>query len=302
MSYQRRLLPSSSMLSAFDAAARSGSFTAASEELQLTQGAISRQVSALESQLGVELFKRSGKTIRLTEAGKIYAQEIHAALQAIRKASLAVISSPLTGILNLAILPTFGTRWLMPRLPSFLEANPDITMNFVTRLSPFDFRSENLDAAIHYGSPDWPDTQSTFLMGEEAFPVCSPDFLRDHPTDTPAHLAALPLLQLASRPGAWSRWFETVDIAPPAARGMVFEELSIIAQAAVAGLGVALLPRFLIQSELERGELVTVSDIPLRDSAGYYLVTPVEKSDYAPVVALRKWLLQMSPQDEGYTP
>jgi DNA-binding transcriptional LysR family regulator len=281
------------MLSAFDAAARSGSFTAASEELQLTQGAISRQVSALENQLGVELFKRSGKTIQLTEEGKVYAQEVHAALQAIRKASLAVISSPLTGILNLAILPTFGTRWLMPRLPSFLEANPDITVNFVTRLSPFDFRSENLHAAIHYGSPDWPDTQSTFLMGEEAFPVCSPGFLRDHPIDGPAELAPLSLLRLASRAAAWEYWFESIDVEPPAARGMVFEQLSIIAQAAVAGLGVALLPRFLIQSELERGELVIMSDIPLQDSAGYYLVTPTEKADYPPVVALRAWLLEM---------
>jgi LysR family glycine cleavage system transcriptional activator len=293
MSYQRRLLPSTSMLSAFDAAARTGSFTAASEELQLTQGAISRQVSALESQLEVSLFKRVGKTIALTEAGKTYAEEIHRALQAIRHASLTAMTSPLTGILNLAILPTFGTRWLMPRFPSFLEANPDITVNFVTRLSPFDFRSENLHAAIHYGSTDWPETQSTFLMSEESFPVCSPDFLRNHPLDSPQQLAELPLLRLASRAGAWDRWFDSVNIQPPAVRGMVFEQLSIIAQAAVAGLGVALLPRFLIQSELERRELVVVADTALRDNAGYYLVTPREKSDYAPVVALRTWLLKM---------
>jgi LysR family glycine cleavage system transcriptional activator len=284
------------MLSAFDAAARTGSFTAASAELQLTQGAISRQVSALESQLEVALFKRMGKTIQLTEEGKTYAEEIHRALQAIRNASLTAMTSPMTGILNLAILPTFGTRWLMPRFPSFLAENPDITVNFVTRLSPFDFRSENLHAAIHYGSPDWPNTQSTFLMEEEVFPVCSPTFLADHPSDCPGQLAQLPLLQLASRAGAWERWFESFDIEPPVARGMVFEQLSIIAQAAVAGLGVALLPRFLIQSELERGELVVIVDRALQDSAGYYLVTPTEKSDYAPVVALRTWLLEMVKQ------
>jgi LysR family glycine cleavage system transcriptional activator len=296
MSYQRRLLPSTSMLSAFDAAARTGSFTAASAELQLTQGAISRQVSALENQLEVALFNRTGKTIELTEEGKTYAEEIHRALQAIRNASLTAMTSPMTGILNLAILPTFGTRWLMPRFPSFLAANPDITVNFVTRLSPFDFRSENLHAAIHYGSPDWPDTQSTFLMEEEVFPVCSPTFLADHPSDCPGQLSQLPLLQLASRAGAWERWFESFDIEPPVARGMVFEQLSIIAQAAVAGLGVALLPRFLIQSELERGELVVIVDRALQDSAGYYLVTPTEKSDYAPVVAQRTWLLEMVKQ------
>ena len=211
-------------------------------------------------------------------------------------ASLTAMTSPLTGILNLAILPTFGTRWLMPRFPSFLEQNPDITVNFVTRLSPFDFRSENLHAAIHYGSADWPDTQSTFLMSEEAFPVCSPKFMREHSPHSPEQLAELPLLQLSSRAYAWDNWFQCSHIAPPRVQGMVFEQLSIIAQAAVAGLGAALLPRFLIQSELERGELVVITELPLQDSSGYYLVTPVEKSDYAPVVALRTWLLKMVEQ------
>jgi LysR family glycine cleavage system transcriptional activator len=284
------------MLRAFDAAARCGSFTAAANELQLTQGAISRQVSALEAQLGVALFKRVGKTIQLTEEGKIYAEQIHAALQAIRNASLTAMTSPLTGILNLAILPTFGTRWLMPRFPSFLEQNPDITVNFVTRLSPFDFRSENLHAAIHYGAPDWPGTQSTFLMSEEVVPVCSPAWLREHAPGNPAQLAEMPLLQLSSRANAWASWFQSFDVTPPAAQGMLFEQLAIIAQAAVAGLGAALLPRFLIQSELERGELVVIMELPLQDSGGYYLVTPTEKADYAPVAALRTWLLKMVEQ------
>ena len=284
------------MLRAFDAAARSGSFTAAADELQLTQGAISRQVSALENQLGVALFKRVGKAIQLTDEGKIYAEEIHRALQAIRNASLTAMTSPLTGILNLAILPTFGTRWLMPRLPSFLEQNPDITVSFVTRLSPFDFRSENLHAAIHYGAPDWPGTQSTFLMSEEVVPVCSPNFLREHASSSPAQLAEVPLLQLSSRADAWTNWFQSFNVTPPAAQGMLFEQLAIIAQAAVAGLGAALLPRFLIQSELERGELIVIMELPLQDSGGYYLVTPTEKSDYAPVVALRTWLLKMVEQ------
>jgi DNA-binding transcriptional LysR family regulator len=284
------------MLLAFDAAARSGSFTAASEELKLTQGAISRQVSALENQLEVALFRRVGKTVVLTDTGKVYAQEIHQALQAIRHASLTAMTNPLTGTLNLAILPTFGTRWLMPRFPSFLQQHPDITVNFVTRLSPFDFRSENLHAAIHYGTPDWPDTHSTFLMGEESFPVCSPRFMDEHSPHTAQQLAELPLLQLSSRARAWDNWFRAAGITPPGAQGMVFEQLSIIAQAAVAGLGVALLPKFLIQSELERGELLVIMQQALQDSSGYYLVTPVEKADYAPVVALRTWLLDMVDQ------
>ena len=293
MSYQRRLLPSTSMLMALDAAARAGSFTAAARELNLTQGAISRQVSALEDQLDVVLFERAGKTILLTEAGKIYAREVGVALQAIRNASLNAMTNPLGGILNLAILPTFGTRWLMPRFPSFLNENPNITVNFVTRLTAFDFHEENLHAAIHYGQPDWPGAISTFLMGEEVLPVCSPGFLEENPLAQPADLARLPLLQLTTRPDAWDNWFRSNDLEPPQEQGMAFEQFSIIAQAAVAGLGIALLPKFLIQSELDRKELVVILNMPTKSEAGYYLVTPADKSEHAPVVALREWLLNI---------
>ena len=293
MSYQRRLLPSTSMLMALDAAARTGSFTAAARELNLTQGAISRQVSALEDQLDVVLFERAGKTILLTEAGKIYAREVGVALQAIRNASLNAMTNPFGGILNLAILPTFGTRWLMPRFPSFLNENPNITVNFVTRLTAFDFHEENLHAAIHYGQPDWPGAISTFLMGEEVLPVCSPGFLEENPLAQPADLARLPLLQLTTRPDAWDNWFRSNDLEPPQEQGMAFEQFSIIAQAAVAGLGIALLPKFLIQSELDRKELVVILNMPTKSEAGYYLVTPADKSEHAPVVALREWLLNI---------
>jgi len=293
MSYQRRLLPSTSMLMALDAAARAGSFTAAARELNLTQGAISRQVSALEDQLDVILFERAGKTVLLTEAGKIYAREIGVALQTIRNASLNAMTNPLSGILNLAILPTFGTRWLMPRFPSFLKEHPNITVNFVTKLTTFDFHEENLQAAIHYGQPDWPDAISTFLMGEEVLPVCSPGFLEENLLSHPGDLARLPLLQLTTRPDAWDNWFRSNKIDPPQEQGMAFEQFSIIAQAAVAGLGVALLPKFLIQSELDRKELVVILNMPTKSEDGYYLVTPADKSEHTPVTALREWLLNI---------
>ncbi len=294
MSYQKRLLPSTSMLMALDAAARAGSFTAAARELNLTQGAISRQISALEEQLDVVLFERAGKTVLLSDAGKIYAREIGVALQTIRNASLSAMTNPLSGILNLAILPTFGTRWLMPRFPSFLKEHPNITVNFVTKLTTFDFHEENLQAAIHYGQPDWPDAISTFLMGEEVIPVCSPRFLEENPLSHAGDLARLPLLQLTTRPDAWENWFRSNGIDPPQEPGMAFEQFSIIAQAAVAGLGVALLPNFLIQSELDRKELVVILNMPTKSEAGYYLVTPIDKSGYAPVVALREWLLKFA--------
>ena len=291
---QRRLFPSMSMLMAFDSAARMGSFSAAARELNLTQGAISRQIHALENQFGIALFKRAGKTIQLTETGKVYVQEVHVALQTIRNASLDAITNPLSGILNLAVLPTFGTRWLMPRFSSFLKKHPDITVNFVTKLTPFDFQGENVHSAIHYGEPDWPDTTSTFLMGGKAIPVCSPNLLEQHPIRNAEDMSSLPLLHLTSRPNAWKDWFALNNIVLPQNHGMLFEQFSIVIQAAVAGIGMALLPIFLIQNELDRGELMMIQNLPLISSrSAYYLVTPTDKSDYAPVVAFRNWLLEM---------
>ena len=293
MSQQRRLLPSTSMLLAFEAAARAGSFTGAAAELNLTQGAISRQVRALEAQLEVELFARVRKSVRLTDAGKRYAEEIEKALQTIRLATLNAMTDQRGGTLNLAILPTFGTRWLIPRFPAFLEAHPDITVNFATKLSPFDFKKENLHAAIHFGQTDWPDTESTFLMHEETVPVCAPQLLRNGVSLQPEELASQSLLRLETRPDAWSQWFAELGLEAPAVKGMMFEEISTIAQATAAGLGFSLLPRFLIETELATGELVLALDHPLKSSFSYYLVTPVDDAGYAPVVAFRDWLLSI---------
>lgn len=132
----RRFLPSLALLSAFEAAARTGSVTAAARELSLTQSAVSRQIKALEEQLKVELFVRERQTIHLTAAGEAYACEVREALLKISTASLNLRANLGGGTLNLAILPTFGTRWLAPRLPTFLASNPGITINLATRLYP----------------------------------------------------------------------------------------------------------------------------------------------------------------------
>ena len=196
------------------------------------------------------------------------------------------------GTLNLAILPTFGTRWLIPRFPAFLEEHPDITVNFATKLSPFDFKKEDLHAAIHYGRTDWPDTESTFLMKEETVPVAAPALLRERAVNDERDLLELPLLHLATRPRAWPDWFHDAGLERAGSSGMVFEEIAAVAQAAAAGLGVSLLPRFLVEGELERGELAVVFERPLRSSFGYYLVTPRDRVGYAPVAAFREWLLR----------
>lgn len=285
----RRFLPSTSLLAAFEAAARTGSITTAARELALTQSAVSRQIKALEEQLGVTLFVRERQTIRLTLAGDSYAREIREALRRISSASLTLKANPHGGTLNLAILPTFGTRWLAPRLGRFLKLNPGITINLVTRLSPFDFRLDMIDAAIHFGLGHWPGADLTFLMKEDTVPACSPDFLTRHPVHAPEDLIDAPLLHLATRPDAWEKWFSAKSIAAEGVHGMLFDQFATAAQAAIAGLGIALLPTFLIRDELARGDLVRVGD-EMESAERYFLAVPFERAAYPPLVAFRDWI------------
>ncbi|MGX9144099.1 LysR family transcriptional regulator [Mesorhizobium sp. 128a] len=291
MNVQRRLLPSTSALAAFEAVARLGSFTAAAQELDLTQGAVSRQIKLMEEQFGRKLFERDSRNVRLSAAGEVYAEAVRAALGQLRDAALGLMSNRHSGMLNLAILPTFGTRWLMPLIPDFVENNPDITINFVTRIGRFDFARERLDAAIHHGQPDWPDADSTLLMRETVMPVVSPEFLASRDIATAADISRLPLLHMATRPGAWSEWFEAQGLSAPSGPGMQFEQFGTVAQACMAGLGVALLPQVLIAGELQRGQLVPTPGQPMQSRSAYYLVVPHDKRGHLPVASFRDWLL-----------
>jgi DNA-binding transcriptional LysR family regulator len=290
---QRRLLPSTGALAAFDSVARLGSFSAAAAELSLTQGAISRQIALLEDQLGVRLFHRNGRGVELTDTGKTYAVGISDVVRRIRLLSLQAMSNDADNRLSLAILPTFGTRWLLPRIPDFVARHPEIIINFATRIKRFDFEAEGLDAAIHIGQPDWPGADCQFMMHEEVVPVASPEFLARHATAAPGDLVHLPRIEMASRPGAWEHWFASLGIdIKPGGGGMRFEQFSNVAQAAIAGLGIALMPTFLIGNELDSGQLVRVVDHPVRSTSAYYLVRPLAKVTYPPVVAFSKWLLE----------
>lgn len=290
--FPRRFLPSMNILCAFEAAARHQSFTAAAQELHLTQSAVSRQIRALERVLGADLFVRERQTVRLSVAGEAYAQEVRAALRRVSTATLGFRANPHGGTLNLAILPTFGTRWLAPRLAQFLAANPGITINLTTRLAPFDFGVDALDAAIHFGLPDWPGARLDFLMGETVVPACSPGLLIDHPVRQPADLLHLPLLHLASRPDAWENWFRAMCVPTAEVPGMLVDQFAIAAQAAISGLGVALLPELLIEHELSSGLLVVPVGAPMQSTAHYYLAWPANREGHPPLQALRAWILR----------
>ena len=287
----RRFLPSISLLSAFDAAARTGSFSAAARELNLTQSAISRQVKALEEQLGVPLFIRERQTVRLSDAGLTYERPVREALDTIAKASLNLRANPGGGTFDLAILPTFGTRWLAPRLNRFLSSTPGVTVNLTTRLKPFDFAEERLDAAIHHGRANWPGTDNAYLFEELVLPACSAGFLRSHHLRSPQDLEDAALIHLATRPDAWQRWFQANGSTGVGASGMIFDQFATAAQAAISGLGIALLPIFLIREELASGELIAAVDRPFRTGDAYYLVWPRDRANYPPLKEFRDWLV-----------
>lgn len=282
-----------SLLYAFEGAARTESFTAAAAELNLTQSAVSRQIRALEDMLGCTLFLRERQTVKLTAAGEAYAGEIREALRHIATATLGLRANPSGGSLNLAILPTFGTRWLAPRLPGFLAENPGITINLTTRLAPFDFQFDQVDAAIHFGGADWSGAELELLMGEMVVPACSPELRERLQIRKPEDLQKAPLLHLVSRPDAWERWFQAMGIEADDVHGMLIDQFATAAQAAMAGLGVALLPTFLIEAELARGDLVEPVEGAMSSSGHYYLAWPPKRASYPPLQAFRAWLKKL---------
>lgn len=183
----RRKIPSLQALACFDAAARHQSYTGAAQELALTQGAVSRQLSALEDFVGVPLFKRTRHGVTLTERGSDYAALVAIRLQALEQDTLEVMSTPeRASVLHLAAVPTFATRWLIPRLPSFKAQHGDIIVHIETRTRPFMFAESPFDAALFAGTPEqvsqWAGTRAAKLLDEVVLPVCAPAGCKARPT------------------------------------------------------------------------------------------------------------------------
>ena len=290
MATPRRFLPSISLLTAFESVCRTGSTVAAARDLALTQGVVSRLVQTLEAQLGVTLFLRQNRRLVPTEAALAYAREVGRALDAISRGSMRVRSSTGGGTLSLSVLPTFGMRWLAPRLNKFLSAHPGITLNLGTRLRPFDLEEEGFDAAIHYGAMTWPGVGYQKLFDERLVAACSPAFLAANPVSDPRDLLALPLLQIETRPMAWAAWFGKHGVEERAPLGMMFDQFAQMILAAIDGLGVALLPEFLARPELADGRLVAVWGEPVPSEGSYFLVWPQAGEKYPPLAAFRDYL------------
>lgn len=290
---RRSLVPDIANLQAFECAARHGNFTRAAEELSLTQSAISRQIRDLELQTGLLLFERVRQRVILSEAGARFLPEVrHLLSQSEQLMIRAVAAADKDEALSVATLPTFGSRWLMPRLPKFLAERPSVALNIESRAEPFDFDEEGFDLAIHYGKPTWAKATSTFLCSEIVLPIASASVVRDLDAKTPADLVDAPLIHLTTRPRLWLQWFEANGVSTDRGfRGNRFDQFSMMISAVQANMGVALLPSYLIEDEVQAGTLVPVFDLPMATEFGYYVVLPENRQHNIVANAFKDWLL-----------
>lgn len=294
----KRLTPSMSLLLAFEAAARHCSFTKAADELALTQSAVSRQVQALEASLEVALFKREGRHIELTAAGALYQQELAGALARIRSATLQTIARKAEGdVLHLGVLPTFASKWLMPRMPEFYAGQPDNLVHIHSRIFPADLSRDASDmtALICAGSGDWPGFVAHRLLAEKMVVVASPAALPEQAGVALQSLTQQVLLNVVSRPHAWGEYFESIGMTPAATlrNGPSFELTAHLIQAVVAGIGIGLVPSILVQDELDSGALVALH-APTDSGRSYYLAYPAPYQQLPALKAFREWLLDHS--------
>ncbi|MCJ8141006.1 LysR substrate-binding domain-containing protein [Falsirhodobacter halotolerans] len=285
MKLSRSLVPDLTALQTFAAAARHGNFTRAAEELNLTQSAVSRQIKDLEAQLGVALFERVRQRVVLSTAGQRLLPGVdHILAQTEALALRAVGSRDVTDHLTVATLPTFGSRWLMPRLPDFLARHPGVQVTLMTPNHPFDLAEAGVDVAIHYGKPFWPDARCTYLCRETLMPVAAPA-LADRPFGPD-----LPLLHLESRPMLWPEWLALQHEEVDAYRGHRFDQFALMIEGALAGVGAGLIPTYLIERELREGRLRILRDAPLTTEAAYYTVLPEHKASDPLCNAFTAWM------------
>lgn len=287
------MMPDLTALQAFEAAARHGSFTRAALELDLTQSAVSRQIRELEAQLGVTLFQRVRQRVVLSSLGERLRPDIERLLGEIEHLTLRAASArDVTGHLTIATLPTFGSRWLMPRLPQFLRAHPGVQATVISRSGSFDLAEAGVDVAIHYGKPVWPGATCSFLCTETVLAVAAPETLQEAPSQEGAPLSgAIPLLHLASRPMLWPQWLAANGLDMAAGfRGHHFDQFSLLIEAATAGMGAALLPGYLIERELSQGALRVIPGEALASDTGYSIVIPDDRASDSLPRAFAAWI------------
>ena len=268
-----RRLPPLNALRAFEAAARSGNFTRAAQELFVTQGAVSRHIATLEGWLKVQLFERGRHGIRLTPAGESYFASMRVAFDQIEHGTRQLQQSPDEWLLRIKVPPTFAIRWLIPRLGRFHAQHPRIDVQITTSHKPADFDRDDIDVSIHSEPSPPVGPGYRLLFRETLLPVCAPALLRrDPPLVRPADLAHQALLSSLNRPHDWPTWLAAAGLPDlDTRRGLTFENAAMAYQAAAEELGVMVGLFAFVRDDLASGRLVAPFDLRVPTEGGYFM-------------------------------
>ncbi|WP_293764372.1 LysR substrate-binding domain-containing protein [uncultured Aquitalea sp.] len=282
-----KALPPLAALRSFEAVARLGGITRAAEELHVTHSAISQQIRLLEDMLGLPLFVREGRGLRVTEEGRFYALQVRSGLGELSEATRLIQARPRESDLALAVLPSFGAQWLLPRLHRFQALYPRYRVSIRASLDIQDLRQGLVDVGIRIGQGDWEGLRQLKLFDDELLMVASPAFNGGRLPKTPQEIMAGPLIRSVE---SWQPWCQLAGIDEPGEASMWINDSNLILGMVRQGLGITLERRSLVQRDLDSGQLVRLTDIVAPYPYPCWLVWPVRESARAKQEVFTSWL------------
>lgn len=285
-------LPPFKSIEAFVMVAQRLSVTDAASALHLTVPAVSRRIQALEATLGVSLFQRMHRKLKLTQCGEIYIEKLAPAIQSLRQASASIRSMTRSNTLNVSVVPSFAANWLVPRLPRFYAQHSAVHVEFKTLTNDADFDLNHADLAIPLGYGNSPGLHTEHLLDVTVYPVCSPELVGSGgPLHALDDLVKLPLLASRQQPELWQHWLRMAGIAwPPKARLINFDSYHLLYESAAHGLGVAMGFDAIVHPYLDDGRLVRPFDFHYDFPKKFYVVCAAHDRERLPVRLFCKWL------------
>ena len=282
--------PPLTCLRSFEATSRLGSVTLAARELHVTHSAISQQIKVLEELVGLALFVREGRGLRVSEDGRLYALQIRKALGDIAEATRLIQAQPKTDELVVAVLPSFGCSWLVPRLPTFQALYPHIRIRLQASLSISNLHQESVDIGIRMGEGDWDGVEQRLLFHDEVIAVAAPHFNHGQLPQTPEQIVDSPIIHSTE---SWLPWCEAAGVEMSGERaGLCSNDSNLILEAVRLGQGIALERRSLVQDAIARGELVQLGNISVPYAYPYWLVWPPREGSHTKQQAFSQWLFK----------
>lgn len=289
----RRRIPSTTALLCFEASARTENFAQAAKDLNMTQSALSRQIQTLEAFIKQQLFTRAKQRVKLTAAGKTLVAELTPQLERLEATLIKIRShDSVEGALNIGTYPTFGSRWLMPKIIRLSEELPGFTLNTITYLSNADIDPSLIDIAIVQGDPPFKEFRADYFLPETLVAIASSH--SDLPdNEDPTSLLSQRILQHTTRPGSWSIWLKSQGFElPKPVIGPMFSQFEMLIDAVKSGHGIAIVPKLLVEADLAKGTLIKAHPHEDTPESAYYLLTPSVKVGTQKIERVRNWLLR----------